>query len=458
MSCPPPCRLVCLLAVFMASVGLLTPISHVQATSLPWASEGGPLPSLAPMLETVVPAVVNISTAEEEVVRTSPLFNDPFFQHFFRTPGGQNRKRIRRGIGTGVIWDAAKGYVVTNHHVIAKASDITIRLHDAREVKAEVVGSDDETDLAILKIDADQLSGLPRADSTQLRVGDFVVAIGNPFGLNQTVTSGIISALGRSGVMRKRGYEDFIQTDASINPGNSGGALVNLHGELVGINTAIYTQRGGSIGIGFAIPVQLVQQVADQLIEHGQVQRGQLGVQAQKLTLDLADALNVDPNRGVVVTRIIEGSPADEVGLRPGDVLLSINGEALSDEVSLRRVLGLLPVGSSVEIELHREGESHTVHTATATLHLAGERLHPSLAGLTLINQVDDGKRHIEILSVYRNSLAWRKGLRPADHLLSVNRQRVLTVVDLQEAVAPESPQILLQIRRGQQSRFILMP
>ncbi len=430
--------------------------------SLPWEADAETLPSLAPMLESVVPAVVNISTAHEEVVRTSPLFRDPFFQHFFNLPGPHSRKRIRRGLGTGVILDTDQGYVVTNHHLIARADDITVTLNDGQEFKAEVIGSDSETDVAVLRIDSQEtpLSSLPIADSERLRVGDFVVAIGNPFGLGQTVTSGIISALGRSGVFDAQGFENFIQTDASINPGNSGGALVNLKGELIGINTAILSRSGGNIGIGFAIPIHMVRQVTEQLIEHGQVQRGQLGVRAQALTRKLAKAFGMERTDGVVVTEIVEGSPAQRAGILPGDILLRIDDTEIQTVQDMRNVLGLLRAGREVEIELLRGNETLRVRAATAILRIAGGDLHPAMAGMTLSNQRDGNARFVEIVNVEPDSPAARAGIRAGDRLRSLNRRPIENIDQAQTIADRASAQILLQVQRGErgQSAFILLP
>jgi serine protease Do/serine protease DegQ len=260
--------------------------------ALPSSVDGQPLPTLAPMLERATPAVVNIATVGHVEVRQNPLLSDPFFRHFFDIPD-RPRRRQTQSLGSGVIVDAEHGYVLTNHHVIARADKITVTLRDGRHLNATLIGADPESDVAVIQVPAERLTALPLADSDRLRVGDFVVAIGNPFGLGQTVTSGIVSALGRTGLGIK-GYEDFIQTDASINPGNSGGALVNLHGELVGINTAIIAPGGGNVGIGFAIPTSMASQIMQQLIEHGEVSRGQLGITAQDLTPELAQAFGSD--------------------------------------------------------------------------------------------------------------------------------------------------------------------
>ena len=445
----------------LAAFGALALALPAWAT-LPWERHRDELPSLAPMLESVVPAVVNISTAHEEVVRTSPLFRDPFFQHFFNLPGPRTRKRVRRGLGTGVILDARQGYVVTNHHLIERASDITITLSNGREFKAELIGSDSETDVAMLRVAADgePLASLPIADSEQLRVGDFVVAIGNPFGLGQTVTSGIISALGRSGVFDARGYENFIQTDASINPGNSGGALVNLRGELIGINTAILSRSGGNIGIGFAIPIHMVRQIAAQLTEFGHVQRGQLGVQAQALTRELAEAFDVPQADGVVVTEVIEDSPAARAGILPGDILRRIDGEEIGDVKDMRNVLGLLRAGREVDIELRRGRETLRVRAATTTLRIPGADLHPGMAGLALSNRRDDRARFVEIVAVAPDSPARRAGIRAGDRLRSINRRAVADVDDARAAADRSNAQILLQVQRGArgQATFVLLP
>jgi serine protease Do/serine protease DegQ len=290
--------------------------SPVTEAALPAEVDGQPLPTLAPMLERVTPAVVNIATRGRVQVRENPLLSDPFFRRFFDLPTPR-RERRTQSLGSGVIIDAAEGYVVTNHHVIAKAQEISVTLRDGRALPATLVGADPEADIAVIQVTADDLGELPLADSDALRVGDFVVAIGNPFGLGQTVTSGIVSALGRSG-LGIEGYEDFIQTDASINPGNSGGALVNLRGELVGINTAILAPSGGNVGIGFAIPASMVRELVAQLVEHGEVRRGQLGIVLQDLTPQLAEAFGIANGGGAVVSQVLDGSPAERAGLQPG--------------------------------------------------------------------------------------------------------------------------------------------
>jgi len=303
--------------------------SVINAGGLPGVVDGQPLPSLAPMLEQTTPAVVNIST-RGTVRSANPLFEDPFFRHFFDLPGnsrdGARGRRQTQSLGSGVIVDADVGLVVTNHHVIENADEILVTLTDGREFQATMIGQDPEADIAVVSIKPEDLTALRWADSDQLRVGDFVVAIGNPFGLGQTVTSGIVSALGRSGLGIEE-IEDFIQTDASINPGNSGGALVNLRGELVGINTAIVGPSGGNVGIGFAIPSNLAQDLMQQLVDDGEVRRGKLGVSLQELTEELQRVFGV--KKGVVVSGVEAESPADLAGLRRGDVLIEIDGRKL---------------------------------------------------------------------------------------------------------------------------------
>ena len=288
------------------------------------------VPSLAPMLENVTPAVVNIYTISEVEERAQRI-DDPFLRKFFNIPGQQKSKRKNRsGLGSGVIINSKKGYIITNNHVIAKAKDIKVKLHDGRELKATLVGADPASDIAVIKIIPKNLISLKFANSEKLRVGDFVVAIGNPFGIGQTVTSGIVSALGRSG-LGIEAYENFIQTDASINPGNSGGALVNLKGELIGINTAIIGSKGasGSVGIGLAIPVNMALDITDQLIRFGKVKRGYLGVSAQDLTTDLSKAFGINTNKGSIITQVQKNSPADKAGIKIGDVVTKIMGKLL---------------------------------------------------------------------------------------------------------------------------------
>jgi len=327
--------------------------------AMPPAVGGTPLPSLAPMIKKVSPAVVNVATRGtiHERGPQNPLLDDPFFRRFFEVPPDSGpHDRPFQSAGSGVIFDAHSGYIVTNAHVVENANEITVTLQDGRDLKAEVVGSDAPSDVAVLKVKPDRLSQIPLGDSAKAEVGDFVVAIGNPFGLQHTVTSGIISGLSRSGI-NPDGYEDFIQTDASINPGNSGGALVNLRGELIGINTAILSRSGGNIGIGFAIPVNMAHSVMEQLIKYGSVKRGQLGVSMYTVTPDIAHSLGLSSAVGALVSQVVEGSPAAKAGVRTGDVITSVNGQPVKSNSELRNAIGLLRLGDKVEIGMVRDGK-----------------------------------------------------------------------------------------------------
>jgi serine protease Do/serine protease DegQ len=318
-----------------------------------------PLPSLAPMVRKVSPAVVNVATrgTVRDQGAQNPLLQDPFFRRFFEHPrGGAPREHLFRSAGSGVIVDANQGYILTNAHVVENADEITVTLQDGRDLKAEVLGSDQPSDVAVLKVSAAGLAQMPLGDSSRLEVGDFVVAIGNPFGLQHTVTSGIVSGLSRTGI-NPDGYEDFIQTDASINPGNSGGALVNLRGELIGINTEILSSNGGNLGIGFAIPINMARGVMDQLVKYGSVRRGQLGVSMYTVTPDIAHSLGLASAAGALVSQVVEGSPADQAGVRVGDVITSVNGQPVRSNSELRNVIGLLRVGDRMDIGLVRDGK-----------------------------------------------------------------------------------------------------
>ncbi|HXO63333.1 MAG TPA: Do family serine endopeptidase [Steroidobacteraceae bacterium] len=326
---------------------------------IPPAVGDRPIPSLAPMIKKVSPAVVNIATrgTVRERGPSNPLLEDPFFQRFFDVPPeAAPQERSFQSAGSGVIFDAKRGYIVTNAHVVENASEITVTLQDGRDVKAEVVGSDEPSDVAVLRVKADGLSQIPLGDSAKAEVGDFVVAIGNPFGLQHTVTSGIISGLSRTGI-NPDSYENFIQTDASINPGNSGGALVNLRGELIGINTAILSRTGGNIGIGFAIPVNMAHRVMDQLVRYGSVERGQLGVSMYAVTPEMAHSLGLTGSTGALVSQVLPGSAADRAGVRTGDVVTSVNSQPVKSNTDLRNAIGLMRIGQPVEIGLMRDGK-----------------------------------------------------------------------------------------------------
>ncbi len=359
-----------------------------------------------------------------------------------------------------MIVDARRGYVLTNHHVIEGAQTISVTLSDGRELDGELIGSDPESDVAVVKIPPSGLTALPMGDSSRLRVGDFVVAIGNPFGLGQTVTSGIVSALGRSGLGIKE-FEDFIQTDAAINPGNSGGALVDLQGQLVGINTAIFSPSGGNIGIGFAIPINMALQVMEQLVEHGEVRRGRLGLNVQDLNAELANALNLEAVSGVVISSVQAGSPADRAGLRPGDVVLEVDGRRIRDSDAMRNTIGLLKIGTKVEVRFVRDGRERTVVATieeTAVAQVKGGDYSVHLRGALLSEQqFRSGRPVIQIDEVAPNSPAWQAGLRPGDLILSANRREVGDLDDLDTAIARSQDFLLLNIQRGNSALFVLL-
>jgi len=428
--------------------------AHPARAALPAAVDGEPLPSLAPVLERVTPAVVNVFSSTRVQVRTSPFFNDPFFRRFFDTPS-MPRERVQRSLGSGVIVDAEDGLILTNNHVIEDADEIAVTLQDGREFQAEFIGADRETDLAVIRIDPEELAALPMFDSDQLKVGDFVVAVGNPFGLGQTVTSGIVSALGRAG-LRGLEYQNFIQTDASINPGNSGGALVNLRGELVGINTAIFTPSGGNVGIGFAIPISTATYVMQQLVEFGEVRRGNLGVEVQDMNEELRSALDVARLDGAVVTEVKPDSAADEAGLKPGDVIVELDRRVVKGSQQLRNIEGLLTVGRQVVIEYLRSGkrrETSAVLSEDLDSRISGQRLDNRLEGVVLVRVPDRfaqrGVRGAVVEEIRRNTPAWEAGLREGDLVVAVNREDVRNLGDLRRQFPVRGGrELALEIRR----------
>ena len=456
-----PTAMLSLRLLALTCVGLWT----LAATAgLPPAIDGDALPSLAPMLENVTPAVVNIASEGHVEMQLNPLFNDPFFRRFFNVPD-QPLSRKTQSLGSGVIVDAAQGLILTNNHVIANADKVMVNLRDGRNFKAELVGSDPDSDVAVIKIKATKLTALRLADSDKLRVGDFVVAIGNPFGLGQTVTSGIVSALARSG-LGITGYDDLIQTDASINPGNSGGALVNLRGELVGINTAIYSQSGGNVGIGFAIPVNMAHQIMLQLVSHGQVKRGYLGAQFQDLNPELAEAFGLHADKGAVVVDVTDGSPAAGAGLVPGDVISHINGRAIANAAELRNQIGLIRSGEKVEVGLLREGvparASLVIADRDQGVSASGQFRNERFADTTMgeIPQDSPAAGRLQGVMAYkvdRGSRAWLAGLRAGDIILSVNRQRTPSLSAFLAVVNQAQGALLLSMHRGSQSAYLVI-
>ena len=442
-----------LLAITLAALATLTiPTGPLSAAALPAAVDGQALPSLAPMLEKISPAVVNISTS---ATIESPVLRDPFFGRLYKRP-----PRKVSSLGSGVIVDSQRGYVLTNHHVIANADEITVTLFDGRELKATLVGSDDDTDVAVLKVEARNLTAAPLADSDKLRVGDFVVAIGNPFSLGHTVTSGIVSGLGRQGLGIEQ-YENFIQTDAAINPGNSGGALVNLRGELVGINTAIVSPGGsGNIGIGFAIPINLAASIQQQLVQHGEVRRGALGFSGNDMNRELAEALGINQHNGVIVTEVSDRSPADKAGIKPYDIITALNGKPVRNRADLFNQLGLLPADSNVTLELLRDNRRLTVQarlSSQQTARLDGGKIHPLLDGVQLRNHLQRGEpAGVEILEVNRRSRAAAFGLGAGDRIIGIGRYRIDDLDTLKE-LADGQRVLPLNIVRDDTSYMVIL-
>ncbi|MGH8443152.1 MAG: DegQ family serine endoprotease, partial [Nevskiaceae bacterium] len=420
-------------------------------------------PTLAPMLKPVMPAVVNVSVTSKVEIQ-NPLMQDPFFRRFFGVPEDQPQEREAQAIGSGVIVDAVKGYVLTNNHVVEQADTIKIRLTDDRVLDAKLVGTDPDSDLAVLQVKPDRLKALVFADSDKLEIGDFVLAIGNPFGIGQTVTSGIVSALGRTGL--GNAYENFIQTDASINPGNSGGALVNLRGELVGINSQIVSRSGGNVGIGFAIPSNQARYVLAEIVAHGSVVRGRIGIGGQNVTPDLAKAFGLPAARGAVITQVVPDSPAAKAGLQPEDIVLEADGREVRDFDQLRNQIGLRKVGDKVDLKVLRDGKPRNVivtigkNTEVAE---AGGKLHPRLAGAVFApmdesNSADRGDvRGVVVQQLQPRSPAARIGLRQGDVIIGVNRQRVTGMQDFGKLAGADQKDLLLHVRRGNNAFFIVV-
>jgi serine protease Do/serine protease DegQ len=448
-----------LAAVMFTAAAIAAPAAMLMGTVQAAASaaplDAAPMPSLAPMVKRVSPSVVNIATRgtiKEKPGQRNPLLDDPFFRRFFDEP----HERKFQSAGSGVIVDAKNGYIITNFHVVENASEITVTLLDDRSFSAKVVGSDQGADIAVLQVKQPNLVAISLGDSAKLDVGDYVVAIGNPFGLSHTVTAGIVSALSRTGI-NPDGYEDFIQTDASINPGNSGGALVNLRGELVGINSAILSGSGGNIGIGFAIPVNLVKNVMDQLIKFGQVKRGVLGVNLYPVTSEIAKEFGVSESSGALVAGVAQGSAAEHAGVKTGDIITSINGVAKKDPGELRYAIGLLHVGDKVELGLLRDGKPRTV---TAIIAERGDvesanavDISKGLEGADLADAPDAGG--VLVKSLQDGSPAAQAGLRANDVIVAVGRTPITNTKTFREAAKGASV-LILNVRRG--SAALLIP
>ncbi len=448
--------------VLLRFVGLLAlGLPLAGHATLPVAVDGEALPTLAPMIERVTPAVVNVNSKTRVRIQ-NPFANDPFYRQFFGIPDVP-RERMQQSLGSGVVVDAERGFVLTNNHVIDGADEISVTLADGRTLPAQRVGADAATDVAVIRVAPDRLTALPLARSRDLRVGDFVVAVGNPFGLGQTVTSGIVSGLGRTGLSGV-GVQNFIQTDAAINMGNSGGALVNLRGELVGINTLIYSPSGGSVGIGFSIPSDLAADVMQQLVAVGQVRRGSLGVEAQDIDEELAGLVGVLSGSGAVVTRVQSSSPAARAGVRPGDAIVSLNGSKVTGARDLANQEGLLPVGAKIAVGMVREGKPTVVSTvleADPRRRIDGGTLDPRLNGASFIDldpEVRDrGITGVQVSRVANGSRAAQNGLRTDDVVLSLNGAGLVDVGALDRALAKPPAQLVLGVVRGRRSGELAM-
>ncbi|EMB4292109.1 serine endoprotease DegP [Enterobacter roggenkampii] len=464
------------------SLGLaLSPLTATAAETASSAATAQQMPSLAPMLEKVMPSVVSINVEGSTTVNTPRMprnfqqffgDNSPFCQDgspFQSSPfcqgggagddsqgGGQQQKFM--ALGSGVIIDAAKGYVVTNNHVVDNASSIKVQLSDGRKFDAKVVGKDPRSDIALIQIqDPKNLTAIKIADSDALRVGDYTVAIGNPFGLGETVTSGIVSALGRSG-LNAENYENFIQTDAAINRGNSGGALVNLNGELIGINTAILAPDGGNIGIGFAIPSNMVKNLTAQMVQYGQVKRGELGILGTELNSELAKAMKVDAQRGAFVSQVMPNSSAAKAGIKAGDVITSLNGKPISSFAALRAEVGSMPIGSKVTLGLLRDGKAVNVSLElqqSSQNQVDSSTIFSGIEGAELSNKGAD--KGVVVNNVKANSPAARIGLKKGDVIMGANQQPVKNIAELRKILDSKPSVLALNIQRGDTSIYLLM-
>ncbi len=462
------------------AMGPVVTANAAESASASTAANNQQLPSLAPMLEKVMPSVVSINVEGSTTVDSAKM--PPQFQQFFGEDspfcqdgspfqgspmcqggqggaGGPGTKEAFKALGSGVIIDAAKGYVVTNNHVVDNASKIQVQLSDGRRFDAKVIGKDPRSDIALIQLkDAKNLTAIKMADSEQLRVGDYTVAIGNPYGLGETVTSGIVSALGRSG-LNIENYENFIQTDAAINRGNSGGALVNLNGELIGINTAILAPDGGNIGIGFAIPSNMVKNLTAQMVEYGQVKRGELGIMGTELNSELAQAMKVDAQRGAFVSQVMPKSSAAKAGIKAGDVIVTMNGKAISSFASFRAEIGTLPIGTKMSLGIIRDGKPVTVDITleqSSQTQVDSGNIYTGIEGAELSNSADKQKG-VKVDKVKPGSAAARIGLKKGDLILGVNQQPVENLGELRKILDSKPSVLALNIQRGDTTLYLLM-
>ncbi|WP_022940138.1 DegQ family serine endoprotease [Psychromonas hadalis] len=438
------------LLLFISALSLSSPV----IAALPFFLDDSP--TLAPLVEQVSPAVVNISVSGKQIA-PSPM-NDLF--EFFNQQRPNQTEQPFVGLGSGVIIDAKKGYIITNQHVIDSADEIQIELKSGQILNATLIGQDKQSDIALLKVETNTtLSAMPFADSDKLRVGDFALAIGNPFGLGQTVTLGIISALGRSG-LNIENLENFIQTDAAINSGNSGGALVNLQGQLIGINTAILGPNGGNIGIAFAIPANMVKNIVEQLLEHGEVRRGILGVRGGEITAELAKSFALESQHGAFVYQVNSDSAAQEAGIKAGDVITAVNGRKIKSFAELRAKVGTLGSGKTIKLAIIRDGKSIVLQATLKppqaqpkgqTSHV----LHPALSGAMLTNKANN--QGVTIKQVQQGSMAEHVGLQRADIIIGINRTLIHNIDELQQMIDSQPAALALNIKRGEQHLYLML-
>lgn len=455
----------------MSNYFRIIPASLLLALSSYANAQNAPLllPSLAPVLKNAMPAIVNVAV-QGTLPSTNASGEDDDNKPEAPSLQAEKPKKFQ-SIGSGVVVDPQNGIIITNDHVIRNANLITVTLNDGRRLKARLLGGDGETDIAVLKIDAKNLKSLPVGDSDKAEVGDFVVAIGNPFGLNsfgnsQSATFGIISAMKRSD-LNIEGIENFIQTDAAINPGNSGGALVNSKGELIGINTAIISPYGGgNVGIGFAIPINMAKDVVQQIIKFGSIHRGLMGIFVQHLTPELAQALGYSEDfQGALVAQVNENSPAEKAGLKPGDIITQINDTRITQATQVKTTISLLRVGTIARINIQREGKAMSLAAMVTDIKKHEQELqstNPFLYGLALRNFEQDSPLHghvtgVQIVGASENSAGWRAGLRPGDIIIGANRQPTLDVKTLQRTALQKKEQLLVQVLRGPGALYLLI-